>query len=244
MLKNKIAIISGGSSGIGLSCVRMMLEKRCTVVSFSRNINSSDLKKLSDKFPNQLYLFECDISIHSQVKQTIKKVIGKFKRIDIVVNNAGIINDSFIQNMTDEQWLSVINVNLNGPFYLLREVIPFMIEQKDGNIVNISSIASERGTIGQSNYSASKSALNGLTRALSKELGKYGIRVNSVIPGIVQTDMISGVPSKILNKNIDMIPVNRIGTPDEIAQAVLFLASDAASYCSGCFLNVDGGLRI
>lgn len=125
-----------------------------------------------------------------------------------------------------------------------KEVIPYMMSQKFGRIINISSIAGERGVIAQSNYSASKSAINGLTKSLAKELGPYGITVNAVVPGLIETEMIEAIPERILEKTVKMIPLKRIGMPEEVAQAVAFLISDKASYCNGTFLNIDGGLRI
>lgn len=244
MLMNRVVVISGGGTGIGLACVKVLLENNATVITFSRSINPMIFEELEKIFPNRLHILKCDISNHSQVKKLIQEIIQSFKRIDILINNASIIDDNFIKDMRDEQWEKVININLNGTFYCLREVIPYMINQNFGRIVNISSVASKRGTIAQSNYAASKAAIDSLTRSLAKELGKFNITTNSVVPGIIRTNMIQNIPKKILEKNLELIPLKRFGTPDEVAKVVLFLVSDNSSYCNGCFLNVDGGLSI
>ncbi|MCB5050638.1 3-oxoacyl-ACP reductase FabG [Streptococcus mutans] len=245
MMQKKIIFISGGGRGIGFECTRLLLEEGYTVITCVRTKRLlPELSKLKEKYHDNFFMEFCDVSIHKEIKMLISRVISKFGKIDVLINNAGITRDSFIKNMTIDQWKDVFDTNLNGVFYCIKAVLPNMLERKSGRIINISSISGERGAVAQANYSASKAAINGLTRTLAKELGPNGITVNAVVPGIINTDMLQKIPEKIMEKTIDMIPQRRLGHPCEVAYAVSFLVSDKASYCNGTFINVDGGLRV
>ena len=175
------------------------------------------------------------------VNEMVSKTLEKFGRIDVLVNNAGITRDRTFVKMSKEEWDEVINVNLNGVFNVTKAVIGIMIEQGSGTIINISSIVGEIGNFGQTNYSASKAALIGFTKSLAKEVARKGIRVNAIAPGFVDTEMTRKIPENVKNKILEQIPMGRFATPEEVADAVLFLCN--AGYITGTVIDVNGGMR-
>ena len=185
---------------------------------------------------------KADVSDPQQVRLLIERCINEFGRIDVLVNNAGIIRDRTLKTMSFEEWDSVIKVNLYGTYYCIKETLPYMIRQGGGKIINISSVVALIGNFGQANYIAAKAAIIGLTRALAKELAKYNILVNCVAPGFTETDMVQKVPPAILKKIVSRIPLKRLAHPDEIADAVIFLAEN--DYITGEVIIIDGGLSL
>ena len=183
-----------------------------------------------------------DVSNREQVKQVVKDTISKYGRIDVLINNAGIIQDALVVKMTEEQWDRVININLKGPFNCIQGVVEQMITQGSGVIINISSVVALYGNVGQTNYAATKSGLIGITKTLGKELGRKGIRVNAVAPGFIITPMTASVPEKILDLMKEKTPLKRLGKPEDVANTLLFLSSDEASFINGAVISVDGGL--
>lgn len=242
-LVGKYAIVTGAAKGIGAAVVKMFIEEGISGVAMldinEENLNetASNLNPARDK----TLIVPCDISSYDQIKLAVQKVANAFGTIDILVNNAGITKDSMFHKMTAEQWQQVMNVNLNGTFYMCREVVPFMREQQSGKIVNISSL-SAMGNIGQANYAATKSAILGLTYTLAKELGPKGINVNAIAPGFIETDMLSTVPESIQNKWKEGIPLRRFGSAEELANIVTFLSSDQSSWITSECITASGGV--
>lgn len=240
--ENKIVLITGGSRGIGFTTAKLFSENGATVV-----ISSKDPKKLEEaaKKISNCTNFTCDIRDSSQVKNTIKKIIEKFGRIDVLVNNAGVFpNPKKLHEISEEEWNDVIDVNLTGQFRVSKEVIPYML-QKGGVVINVSSDAGLKAYEGFSvdHYSASKAALILMTKTMALEYAKNQIRVNCVCPGVVDTDMAK--PYLKTEKDKQIIdashPLGRIGKPEDIAQSILFLASSESSWTTGAILAVDGG---
>lgn len=244
-LRNKVAVITGASSGIGRATAIMFAHEGAKVIAASRDISKiSEVVDAIERNGGQAMSIKVDISDPHQVSAMVENAIQRFGKIDILVNNAGITNDQFIEKMTISQWESVINTNLNGTFYCIHEIVPHMIKNNYGRIINTASIAGEKGAVAQSNYAASKSAIIGLTLSLAQELGSKGITVNAVSPGLISTTMLDSIPVKIKERAIKNIPLGRFGVPEEIASSYVFLASDESGYCNGTILDVNGGYSI
>ena len=237
-LKDKVAIITGGAKGIGQSIAQHFSEEGAKVIA-------CDMAELNYNAAN-VEFYKLDVSDSSACKVFFDYVTEKYSKIDILVNNAGITSDALTRKMTDEQWKQVLDVNLNGVFYLSRHVGPFMQAAGGGSIINISSVVGEFGNIGQANYSATKAALIGLTKTWAKEFSMKGggVRVNAISPGYVMTDILKTVPQDLLDKFAALTMLGRLGQPEEIAKAALFLASDDSSYVTGHVLSVNGGMRL
>ena len=240
-LKGMVALVTGAAQGIGKATAEVFAKEGASVVL--NDINEEGLKKAAKDI--EALGVEClpavaNTSLLSDVEKMYGQVMDKFGRLDILVNNAGITRDGFLHKMTEEQWRLVIDVNLTGVFFCLQGAAKIMRAAGGGRIVNISS-AARYGNVGQANYSSTKAAVVGLTRTAAKELARKNIRVNCVAPGPINTEMLQAVPEKVLEKLIQPIPLQRVGTPEELANAVLFLASDKSSYITGQVLNCDGG---
>lgn len=241
-LENKVAIVTGGSSGIGYAIVKAYLKEGAKVViaSYDQNEVSEAVESLKEYQENLLGV-KCDVRNLSDIKNTINETINKFGKIDILVNNAGITNANQTENVTDEELLNTFEVNTFGPFKFIREAIPYM-KEKGGAIINTSSLAGTYGSKMQAAYSASKFAVNGLTKSCAKELGAYNIRVNAVSPGAVMTNMVKNSTTEEQQAMLSKIcPLGRIASPEELAGAYVYLASDEASFTTGAILSVDGG---
>ncbi len=237
-LENKVAIVTGASQGIG----------RCIAETFAREgakVIAVDMNKLSYEDKN-IYGYELNVTDRNGIKVFFDVITEKFGKIDILVNNAGITRDALIQKMTEEMWDLVINVNLKGLFNIAQLVGPHMMENGAGSIINIASIVGEYGNVGQTNYAATKAGVIGMTKTWAKEFARKGarVRVNSVAPGYINTDMMKTVPEKVLDNMRSKTMLGRLGEPEEIANAVLFLASDESSYITGHNLSVNGGMRL
>ena len=190
------------------------------------------------------HFFKADISSQNSITSLFKYVKKKFNRLNILVNNAGILNDSTLKKMESDQFDSVMNVNLRGTYLCGKAAANIMIEQKSGVILNAASVVAHNGNFGQTNYVASKTGVIGMTKVWARELGKDGIRVNAIAPGFIQTDMTANMPEKIIRMMGDKVPLRRWGKPEEVANAYTFLASNNASYITGTVLNVDGGVVV
>lgn len=245
-LEGKSAIVTGGSLGIGTAIALKLAEHGANVaINYRKHKEEAEAVITQIRnFGSKALLVQSDISNFADADKMVKAVIGNFGRIDILVNNAGINWDGVIWKMTEEQWDSVLNINLKGYFNYIRAVSPIFREQQSGKIINVTSINGLRGKFGQSNYSASKAGIIGLTKAVARELGKYGINVNAVAPGLIETDMMKNADESVKTAALSDIVIGRIGQPDDVANLVAFLCSDLARHITGEVIKVDGGQYI
>ena len=244
-LEEKIAIITGGAQGIGKAASTKLASEGATVVIWDvAEEKGSEAVLQIESGGGVAYFMKVDITNFDDVTKAVKEVIEKFTKIDILINNAGITRDSSLQKMTPENWQKVIDVNLTGVFNVTKAVSCFMLEKKYGKIINTSSVVGLYGNFGQTNYVATKAGVIGMTKVWARELGRKGINVNAVAPGFIATEMVETVPENILNGLKEKTPLGRLGTPDDIANAYLFLASDESAYVNGAVLSVDGGLTL
>ena len=224
---DRVALVTGANGGIG-SATALKLGMNGFKVILNYHVNKDNAVEIASSLGvENTLLIEADITNIEAVNEMVSKTLEKFGRIDVLVNNAGITRDRTFVKMSKEEWDEVINVNLNGVFNVTKAVIGIMIEQGSGTIINISSIVGEIGNFGQTNYSASKAALIGFTKSLAKEVARKGIRVNAIAPGFVDTEMTRKIPENVKNKILEQIPMGRFATPEEVADAVLFLYSYA-----------------
>jgi 3-oxoacyl-[acyl-carrier protein] reductase len=243
-LKNKVVIITGAGAGIGKETALLFSKEGAKVVV--ADIDEKGGKETVAEFDRAGagFFFKLDVTNREQIKQMVEETLKKYGRIDVLINNAGIVQDALVRKMTEEQWDRVVDINLKGVFNCIQGVIKVMIDQGRGVIINASSIVGLYGNFGQTNYAATKAGVIGMTKSLAKELGRKGIRVNAVAPGYTMTRMMANVPEKVLQGMIEKTPLKRLGEPIDIAYAYLFLASDEAEYVTGAVLSVDGGLTI
>lgn len=256
-LHGRVAFVTGGTRGIGAAICKSLGNQNATVAAgYGQNVDRA--RAFADDYEKSLgtrpSLHHGNVASAEDCRRTIREVIEQHGHLDILVNNAGITIDRTVAKMTDEDWYTVIAVNLSGAFFMSQAAMAHMVERGSGRIINVSSIIGETGNIGQANYAASKSGLFGLTKTLAKEAafqlaraGKnsedgIGVTVNTVTPGFIATEMVAAMPDKALVKITSQIPVGRLGAPDEIARVVHFLAADASSYITGQVWAVNGGL--
>lgn len=241
-LKDKVAIITGAGRGIGaVTAKKFAAEGAKVTVS---DINEKAVKKTAAEIVDmggEALGLTVDVTNRQQVDNMIAETLKRFGKIDILINNAGIIQDAQLIKMTEEQWDHVINVNLKGAFNVAQAVAKVMKEQQSGVILNASSVVGIFGNFGQTNYAAAKWGINGMTKTWAKELGRYGIRVNAIAPGFIETPMTAKMPDKILNMMKEKSILKKLGRPEDIANGYVFLASDEASYITGTILSIDGG---
>ncbi len=243
-LENKVVIITGAGSGIGRETALLFAKEGAKVVVADVNEKGGEETVAEIKKNGEGFFVKLDVTNREQSVQMAKTTLEKYGRIDVLINNAGIVQDAFVSKMTEQQWDKVIDINLKGVFNCIQSVVETMMKQGSGVIINTSSIVGLNGNVGQVNYSATKAGLIGMTKTLAKELGKKGIRVNAVAPGFIATPMTAGVPDKILEMMKEKTPLKRLGEPKDIANAYLYLASDEANFVNGAVLSVDGGLVI
>lgn len=244
-LQGKTAIITGAARGIGKTTAELFASEGAAVILWDRDAEAGKAAELSLKEKGFTAEFmQIDVTSLESVTAAAGAVRQKFGKIDILINNAGITKDATLVKMTEEQWQSVLNVNLTGVFNCTKAVTPHLIENGYGRIINTSSVVGIYGNFGQTNYVATKSGIIGMSKVWARELGKKGITVNVVAPGFIATEMVKSVPEKVLQMMREKTPVGRLGDPIDIAKAYLFLASDDASYVNGAVLSVDGGLVI
>jgi acetoacetyl-CoA reductase len=242
-LEGHVALVTGGSRGIGLAiCHRLLAQGATVAAGYSRDEVAA--RALLDANPGRVSVHQGNIAVVEDCNRVVAEVTEQHGKIDILVNNAGITADHTVRKMAPEEWDRVVRVNLSGAFYLAHAVLNPMIESGYGRIVNISSVIGETGNIGQANYSAAKSGLFGLTKTLALETARRGITVNCVAPGFIATDMVMAVPEEALARVIGHIPVGRLGEPEEVARVVEFLVDPDAGYITGSVVDVNGGLNM
>lgn len=243
-LKGKVALVTGGSRGIGRAVVERLAEAGAAV-GFSFHASDEAAAAVATAVEGRggrAQAWRADVTLSKEVDALVQHTLDAFGRIDILVNNAGITRDTLILRMSEQDWDAVIETNLKGTYLCTRAVLRGMIRQRSGRIINMSSVAGIVGNAGQANYSASKAGLLGFTRAVAREVASRGITVNAVAPGYIQTEIWDTVSEGARQKALELIPLGRTGAPQDVAEAVAFLASDAAAYITGQVLNVDGGM--
>lgn len=240
MLKDKTAVITGAAKGIGRAIAIAFAKKGCNIVLNYRSAVSEDLVKEIEDCGVKCLAVKADVSNFEQAEALIKTAKTEFGSVDVLVNNAGITRDGLIMRMSEKDFDDVINTNLKGAFNTIRHASNIMLKQRQGAIINISSVVGLMGNVGQANYAASKAGVIGLTKSAARELAARGVTVNAVAPGFITTEMTSVLKEDIQNKMIETIPLKKAGTPEDVAQAVVFLAENR--YITGQVLNVDGGM--
>ena len=240
-LEGQIAIITGGARGIGKGICEVFCKAGATVALWDVLDEGTQTADQIEKDGGSIFFQKVDITNKSSVEEAVSKIISAHGKIDILINNAGVIRDRSFMKMSEEEWNTVININLTGMFIVTKAVFPIMKEAGYGRIISASSINAFQGAFGQANYSATKAGISGFTRALCKEGGKYGITVNAVAPGFIKSLMSDSMPEEIIKAGIAQIPVGRIGTPKDMGYTYLFLASKEAGFISGITLHANGG---
>src|SRR2546426_12584217 len=242
-LSGRVALVTGASQGIGHACALKLAQSGAAVAVAARN--HEKLNQLVHQIANtggKAAAFPMDVADEEQIKTAFKAALAQFGKIDILVNNAGITRDQLLMRMKRADWDAVLSTNLTSAYLCSQQAITSMLRQRWGRIINITSIFGQMGQAGQANYAASKAGLIGLTMAIAREVASRSITCNAVAPGFVETAMTSGLPDDLKQTALKLIPLGRIGTPEDVANAVAFLASDEASYITGHVLNVNGGM--
>jgi len=240
----RVAIITGGSRGIGRAIAELFASRGADLViaDYQFELAKKTASEIAEQSGRKVIAVEVDVSNFEMTQEMAKKVVDEFGKIDILVNNAGITRDDLLMRMKESDWDDVININLKGAWNCSKAVLRPMMKKRYGHIVNISSVSGQAGQAGQTNYSASKAGLIGLTKAMAREVASRGIAVNAVAPGFIPTALTNDLPNELKDYILSATPMGRMGTPEEIAFAVAFLASDEASYITGQVLGVDGGM--
>jgi 3-oxoacyl-[acyl-carrier protein] reductase len=242
-LSSRVALVTGASQGIGRACALRLAKAGATVAVAARNLEK--LHELVQEIISRgakSAPFVVDVSDEDQVKTAIKSALAEFGKIDILVNNAGVTHDQLVMRMKRSDWDSVLNTNLTSAYLCIQQVIPSMLKQRWGRIINVSSIFGQMGQAGQANYAASKAGLIGLTMAVAREVGSRNITCNAVAPGFIETAMTASLADDLKQTALKSIPLGRIGAPEDVANAVAFLASEESSYITGHVLSVNGGM--
>ena len=242
-LSGRIALVTGASQGIGRACALKLAQAGATLAVAARN--QEKLNEVAREISEQggkARAFALDITDEEQIKSTFKATLADLGKIDILINNAGITRDQLVMRMKRADWDAVLNTNLTSAYLCIQQVIGSMLKQRWGRIINITSIFGQMGQAGQANYAASKAGLIGLTMAIAREVGSRNITCNAVAPGFIETAMTSGLSEELKQTALKNIPLGRIGTPEDVANAVAFLASEEAAYITGHVLNVNGGM--
>lgn len=240
-LQHRIAIITGGARGIGKAAAELFAKEGATVIIWDLLEQGQETADDIIKNGGKAAFIKIAVTEPAAIKIAVDEIIAKYSRIDILINNAGITRDRSFLKMSQDEWQSVIDVNLTGVFNCTKEVVPYMVEQKYGKIVCTSSIVGITGNFGQTNYVATKAGIIGMVKTWAKEFAKHNITANAVAPGFIKTEMTDLMPEEVRNKIVSEIPAKRMGTTEDIANAYLFLASDESSYINGHCISVNGG---
>jgi 3-oxoacyl-[acyl-carrier protein] reductase len=240
--EGKTAIVTGAARGIGLQIAQKLAQGGATVVLVDVLAEALQAAAAGLEGAKAVLTYAVNVTDEAQVEKMIDEVAEKTGRVDVLINNAGITRDDLLLRMTQEQWDAVLTVNLKGTFLMTKHAAKWMVRQKYGRIVNLASVSGLVGNPGQANYSASKAGVVGFTKTVARELARKNICANAVAPGFIKTDMTDVLPQVVKDKALEAIPLKRMGTPQEVAEACVFLASDAAAYITGQVLSVDGGM--
>jgi len=240
-LNGQLAIITGGARGIGEGICKVFCNAGAKVAMWDVLDTGEETAQKIAADGGDIFFQKVNITDPESIQKAVDEIMEKYGRIDILINNAGIIRDRSFVKMGNDEWDAVVNVNLNGLFYTCKAVVPHMREAGYGRIISASSVNAYQGAFGQTNYSATKAAIVGFTKSLCKEVGKYGITVNAVAPGFIKTEMTDSMPEEVIKAGIQQIPVRRIGTPEDMGNCYLFLASKEAGFVSGTCLHANGG---
>jgi 3-oxoacyl-[acyl-carrier protein] reductase len=242
-ISGRVALVTGASQGIGRSCALKLASTGATVALAARNQEKlNELVREISGAGGKAATFKVDVSDEAQIKSACQAVITQFGKIDILVNNAGITRDQLVMRMKRSDWDAVLSTNLTSAYLCIQQVIGSMLKQRWGRIINIASVFGQMGQAGQANYAASKAGLIGLTMAIAREVGSRTITCNAVAPGLIETAMTAGLGDEFKQNAVKQIPLGRVGSPEDVAHAVAYLASEEASYITGHVLNVNGGL--
>ena len=244
---DKIALITGCNRGIGKATMELFIQNGISVIACTRILSDSltvYYKSLEEKYNVKIYPIKCDLSDEDSIKTAMKEVYALKIPIDILVNNAGITKDGLMLRMTEAQWDAVIAVNLKSAFNFIHACTPIMMRQKGGSIINMASVVGVHGNAGQCNYSASKAGMIALAKSIAQEMGAKGIRANAIAPGFIETAMTAALSDDVRAEWCKKIPLRRGGTPEDVANVALFLASDLSSYVSGQVIQIDGGMNM
>ncbi len=243
-LKDKVVFITGGSKGIGYSIAQKFAEEGSTVIISARNIDTVNeaVETLSKEHGVTVKGYEHDVSSSEATAKIFEDIMATFGKIDVLVNNAGITNDNLMLKMSDDEWKSVIDINLNGVFFASREAVKYMMKARSGKIINMTSIVGITGNAGQANYTAAKAAVIALTKTTAKEMAARNIKVNAIAPGFIETDMTKKLSDNVVEQMKASIPLKRFGQVDDIANTALFLASELSDYITGQTISVNGGM--
>jgi 3-oxoacyl-[acyl-carrier protein] reductase len=242
-LKGRVALITGAAQGIGKSVALLLAQNGADIVVSDINFEKAEeTAKEIESIGSKAIAIKVDVANLKDVERMVESILEKFGKIDILVNNAGITRDKLILRMTEEDWDAVLNVNLKGTFNCTKAVVRHMAKQRSGKIVSIASVVGEMGNAGQVNYSASKAGVIGLTKTIAREFAQRRINVNAIAPGYIETPMTEVLPEKVKEELKRLIPMERLGKPEDVAEAVLFLVSEESNYITGQVLNVNGGI--
>jgi 3-oxoacyl-[acyl-carrier protein] reductase len=242
-LEGRVAVVTGGAQGIGKAIALNLAEGGADIVVANIEVPTLDatIKEIESK--GRRVLKVClDVTDTAAIQAMVEEVIKTWGKIDILVNNAGITKDSLVMRMKTDDWSAVLKINLDGAFYCIRAVLPNMVRQRYGRIINIASVVAQLGNVGQANYVASKAGIIGLTKAVAAEVARRNITVNAIAPGFIATSMTENLPPAVKEKLLSLVPIGRLGTDSEIATGVRFLASEEARYITGHVLNINGGM--
>jgi 3-oxoacyl-[acyl-carrier protein] reductase len=242
-LSGRVAFVTGASQGIGRTCALRLAKEGASVAAAARN--QEKLNQLVGEISSaggQAASFAVDVADEEQIKAAVKTAVARFGKIDILVNNAGITRDQLVMRMKRSDWDAVVQTNLTSAYLCIQQVIPSMLKQRWGRIINVTSVFGQMGQAGQANYAASKAGLIGLTMAIAREVGSRNITCNAVAPGFIETAMTAVLSEEFKQNAVKQIPLGRVGTPEDVASAVAFLASDQAAYITGHVLSVNGGM--
>ncbi|HIX83303.1 MAG TPA: 3-oxoacyl-[acyl-carrier-protein] reductase [Candidatus Megamonas gallistercoris] len=244
LLDGKIALVTGGSRGIGRAVAIELAKEGATVaINYAGNkAAAEEVQSIITEMGGKAMIIQADVSDEKSATQMVEEVIAQLGGVDILVNNAGITRDGLFIRMKEEDWNAVINTNLTGIFNCTKVAAKYMMKKRSGRIINMSSVSGIMGNAGQTNYAAAKAGVIGFTKSLAREMASRGITVNAVAPGFIATDMTAAMPEKAQEHVLTSIPLGKMGKPEDIANAVLFLASDKASYITGQVIHVDGGM--